>query len=484
MLVIRASRATRWLRRLTANRRIDELVDKSVEIINGHGNRAFVDRVFKTGHKPVYELKTRAGYRVRLTADHRVWTENRGDVPAFELTTDDVVRLEQPGFGNDFLPESFGELIGAATGDGCVTSGTNDQNFLFVTLGEHEALVAERLRNGIEQCKAWLDQGDARSTRPTNVTSTATGLRVGTSVAAVLNKARQYTVLNAGSAGKKFTDDVFGLDRPTQSAILRGLFTADGTVANYGEKSQHVALDSTSRELLGQVQLLLLGFGIKSKIYENRRALDQNSALLPDGQGGVREYAVQQMHSLRISRRSRVVFEQEIGFLPGSAKTEKLAELNAQVSAYSDPLTDRVASLSSCGEEDVYDLTEPVSHHFVANGLVVHNCSEYMFLDDTACNLSSINLMKFRGPDGRFDTERFQAACRTFFIAQEILVDHASYPTRDIARNSHLFRPLGLGYSNLGGLLMAGRHRLRLGRRARCFWSDYGAVARGGQPRQ
>ena len=78
-----------------------------------------------------------------------------------------------------------------------------------------------------------------------------------------------------------------------------------------------------------------------------------------------------------------------------------------------------------------------------------------MFLDDTACNLSSINLVKFRRDNGTFDAERFTAACRIFFIAQDILVDHASYPTRQITRNSHLFRPLGLGYSNLGSLLMA-----------------------------
>jgi ribonucleoside-diphosphate reductase alpha chain len=78
-----------------------------------------------------------------------------------------------------------------------------------------------------------------------------------------------------------------------------------------------------------------------------------------------------------------------------------------------------------------------------------------MFLDDTACNLASINLMKFRRPDGTFEVDRFTAACRVFFVAQEILVDHASYPTKRIARNSHLYRPLGLGYSNLGSLLMA-----------------------------
>jgi ribonucleoside-diphosphate reductase alpha chain len=81
-------------------------------------------------------------------------------------------------------------------------------------------------------------------------------------------------------------------------------------------------------------------------------------------------------------------------------------------------------------------------------------CSEYMFLDDTACNLSSLNLMKFRGEDGEFDTEAFQAACRTMITAQEILVDNASYPTPSIERNSYDYRPLGLGYANLGVLLM------------------------------
>ncbi len=81
-------------------------------------------------------------------------------------------------------------------------------------------------------------------------------------------------------------------------------------------------------------------------------------------------------------------------------------------------------------------------------------CSEYMFLDDTACNLASLNLMKFVGEAGEFDTEAFGAACRTTITAQEILVDNASYPTPAIDRNSHDYRPLGLGYANLGVLLM------------------------------
>jgi len=82
-------------------------------------------------------------------------------------------------------------------------------------------------------------------------------------------------------------------------------------------------------------------------------------------------------------------------------------------------------------------------------------CSEYMFIDDSACNLASLNLMKFHKEDGSFDVDSFKKAVRLFIIAQEILVDNGSYPDRPIAINSHLFRPLGLGYANLGSVIMS-----------------------------
>jgi ribonucleoside-diphosphate reductase alpha chain len=82
-------------------------------------------------------------------------------------------------------------------------------------------------------------------------------------------------------------------------------------------------------------------------------------------------------------------------------------------------------------------------------------CSEYVFLNNTACNLASLNLMKFKREDGRFDIERFKAAVRIYITAQEILVDNASYPTKMIAENSHIFRTLGLGFANLGSLCMS-----------------------------
>jgi len=82
-------------------------------------------------------------------------------------------------------------------------------------------------------------------------------------------------------------------------------------------------------------------------------------------------------------------------------------------------------------------------------------CSEYVFLNNTACNLASLNLMKFKRDDGTFDIERYKAAVRIYITAQEILVDNASYPTKEIAENSHIFRTLGLGFANLGSLIMS-----------------------------
>ena len=112
----------------------------------------------------------------------------------------------------------------------------------------------------------------------------------------------------------------------------------------------------------------------------------------------------------------------------------------------------------ACGDPGVqYDTTINRWHTTPNSGRInaSNPCSEYMSLDDTACNLASINLMKFRQEDGLFDAERFIQASRIFFIAQEILVDRASYPIKKIAENSHKFRAIGLGYSNLGSLIMS-----------------------------
>ena len=424
-------------------RRIVDLAGRVVEVIASDGKPSMVSRVFPTGIKPVYRLRTQSGYSLRLTADHRVLTSNRGDVPAAELLQGDRIMLQGAGFGNRTLGHGIAQVLGAAVGEGCLTG---EQGHLLITVGKNERTVAHALLENLNQFTADAVDGRARRTR--GVVETPTALRVGTSAAPVRAIANRYAVLGDGSAKKRFTDEVFSLDRASQAALLRGLFTTDGTVADYSDKSQYVSLDSTSLALLEQVQVMLLSFGIKTKLYQNR--LPAGTYELPGG-----TYQRLAMHSLRISRSSRVRFEHEIGFMPESPKAVKLAEVNARVTAYADRMDDEFVSLEFVGEEPVYDLTEPRTNHFVANGLVVHNCSEYMFLDNTACNLASLNLLKFLDQEtGEFDVESFRHATRLWTIVLEISVLMAQFPSEEIARLSFDYRTLGLGYANLGTVLM------------------------------
>ena len=111
-----------------------------------------------------------------------------------------------------------------------------------------------------------------------------------------------------------------------------------------------------------------------------------------------------------------------------------------------------------CADPGVqYDTTINAWHTCPNSGRInaSNPCSEYMHIDDSACNLASLNLMKFRRPDGDFDVEAFQHAVDTVFLAQEILVGYSSYPTPEIERNARAYRQLGIGYANLGALLMA-----------------------------
>ena len=216
-------------------RRIDALLGASSRVIGADGQAHGVGPAFITGFKPVFRLCTRAGYTLKLTADHPVFTRNRGDVPASRLTPDDVLELSRPGFGTRWLDERLAEVLGR-------------------TLGDEEEAVAAHAHAGL-----------------TAVIRPQGALRVGTVARRAVDELEQYAVLDEGSTARRFTEAVFELDRISLAAVLRGLFTADGTVADQGEKSQCVSLDSASEELLEQVQLLLLGFGIKARLHRNRR---------------------------------------------------------------------------------------------------------------------------------------------------------------------------------------------------------------------
>ena len=337
---------------------------KVVQIVGKDGELVPVTEVFRTGVKPVFLLRTSAGYTLRVTQDHPVWTVNRGDVKAADLRSGDVLAL---------VPGRFGSERIAATTAGGATPLVDRYTMI-------EKGMSER----------------------------------------------------ASESARRLTPAALRLDRDGTVTLLREMFETGGDVIPGEDHGAQVSFDSGSLPLLRQVQQLLLQFGIKARIAEGGDA-----------------------HTLRINRNGRLLFERWIGFQKGSDKAVRLREVNEGVAAFNDPLTDAFESLAALGQEEVFDLTEPRTHHFVAGGLLVHNCSEYMFLDDSACNLASLNLMELTTEDGELDVAAYRKAIDTTILAQEIIVDNASYPTAKIAQNSHDFRPLGLGYANLGALLMS-----------------------------
>ena len=118
----------------------------------------------------------------------------------------------------------------------------------------------------------------------------------------------------------------------------------------------------------------------------------------------------------------------------------------------------KIIDIAKFSREDVYDINVPVEHHFVTCGAVVHNCGEYAFINNSSCNLAAINYLKFitkdMNDDFHLNFNLLVDVVSTLFTAQEILIDHVSYPNEEITNNSRNFRPIGIGYSNMGATLM------------------------------
>lgn len=421
-----------------------------------------------TGTSEIVRLEFSNGMVLRCTPAHRIWTVNRGYVEAEKLEPSDrVLALNQPTpaiaasyefkkvasqgrqrtahHSQNWLPEKwtpeFAHLLGWLVGDGCVGGDTavwtyGDDKAKFF-LDRHQSQLAEIVGFTPKPSQQANGTTQLRATRQHVVDFLA---ELGVSMGRAADKRIPRAVLQAPS-------DI-------QAMFLRGLFDSDGTAAETANGTRYVGLGAVSVELLRDVQRLLTTFGISSRIYTTRPR-NQSKFSYTTVNGEFRTYTSENdLHDLRISGQNIPRYAAAIGFDHGR-KAQRLADWLNSNKFYKTPQTVTLVSRTFDGVETTYNLSEPRNHSYVANGVVVRNCSEYLSLDNSSCNLASMNLMKFRTASGAFDIEKFIGAVELVITAMDISVAFGDFPTKKITETSKAYRQLGIGYANLGALLMA-----------------------------
>jgi ribonucleoside-diphosphate reductase alpha chain len=432
-------------------------------------------RYMVTGRNEIVELRFSDGSRLRCTPSHRVWTADKGWVHASDLTDQDkVVRSFQhaPRPMTDAripanallaahyqdsrktleLPAKwdaeFAHYLGWITGDGCVD--TRDSTAVTVYGSDEDKDVI-------------LPQHHALLTRITGFESKPSVQQNGTLQLRVTRPAfgeflHALGVAEGRAPEKVVPEAIYEAPEDAVAAFLRGLFDADGCVVRRTvNETRYVGLGSRSEELLIGVQELLASLGIGSRIYQTSAKKDASFHYTRKDGTEVSYGPNGPMYDLRISAGAIREFHKLIGFgLP--AKQAKLADLveNANFGKADRSVT--MVSRVSKGFETTYNLTEPRNHSYIVSGTVVANCSEYVHLDNSSCNLASINLLKFLRDDDTFDADRFQRIAELVIIAMDISICFADFPTQKIAETTRAYRQLGIGYANLGALLMATGH--------------------------
>jgi ribonucleoside-diphosphate reductase alpha chain len=432
------------------------------------------EAIMITGYNDIVRLRFHNGMELRCTPSHKIFTANRGYVAAEDLTPDDRVKvLDVPApaveadlalpvptdpatyreaFGRNELlrfpeewSEEFAHYLGWLVGDGS-TSG-NTTSTIYGSAEDRDEVLPRHA-----ELLEWVN-GD----RPIKLSEQANGtaqLRLGR--APFKRFLESLGVKSVTGAYKQVPWAIEQAPAFAASAFLRGLFDADGCVRVDHAKGCYVGLGSISPELLRGVQRLLTTFGISSHIYQTRKDAHATGLSYTRKDGTSTTYASGPAYDLRIASGSIRRFAAEIGFSL-SRKSALLDEVasGGQHGFYDVDRTVRLAERMAEGRELTYNLSEPRNHSYVVNGVVVRNCSEYVHLDNSSCNLASLNLLRFMEEGGHFDVAGFRAATEVVFTAQEILVGNADYPTEKIGDTTRKFRELGLGYANLGALLMS-----------------------------
>ena len=418
-----------------------------ITVVSPNGESATMrqaSHVFSTGVKPVYRLQTSEGYTVRLTHDHKVLT-GTGWKEAGELVAGEkLVLLNGEGGFGDTGNEDLGRVMGWLVGDGYLN--TKREGSVVLSFWGTEQAIAPHFAEAVNRLVAEPQANQRQYT-------------VGIQEIAERNETRVESVRLMRHVDPELLINKLQVP-PTvlrgsyemQKGFLSALFTADGSVQGTMEKGISVRLTSVSQELLEGVQCLLLNFGIASHVYKNRREAGMRD--LPNGKGGTASYECQTYHDLMISRANLRPFARQIGFLT----VEKQSKLEDALASYKrgpfkEDFLATFESLTADGEEMVYDLTEPVAHQFVGNGLTLHNCGEQGLPAFGVCNLGALNLSAFV-QNGQMDWAHLAEMSRVAMRFLDNVVDANEYFIKENEEAQMGTRRTGLGTMGLADALI------------------------------
>jgi ribonucleoside-diphosphate reductase alpha chain len=407
-------------------------------------------RVFMTGTKPVFRLETVEGYSLRATADHRIMTP-RGWVELGDLQPGDRIHIVNRGgaFGQEGSLE-LGRVLGWLIGDGTIKENAAVLSFFGDEKRELAPVFAEYVTELVEP----LTSATAyRKSYPVGVIDVK-----GRDEARVYSERLRTLVAPYGLTEKKHQvpEAVFRGTEEMQRGFLQALFTADGSAQRTTSGATVVRLASSHESLLEEVQVLLMNFGIASRIYRNRRR--EQMRLLPDGKGGKKEYLTKAQHELAISKSSVVNFANNIGFLM-EYKNQSLRKRLAMYPNGSPRLEGyhaKIKAITPDGIEDVFDITEPLTNSMITNGLVVHQCGEQFLLPYESCNLGSINLARLVTADGQVDWDNYQKTIEESvrFLDDVITANRYVDAVPQLKAAALASRRIGLGFMGLADMMI------------------------------
>ncbi|MCE9642673.1 MAG: ribonucleoside-diphosphate reductase, adenosylcobalamin-dependent, partial [Betaproteobacteria bacterium] len=459
--------ADTWTMTSAGPRQVQDLVGSSFHaVVDGQIYASGEQGFFPTGVKPVVEVATAEGMKLKLTPDHRVLRVKRMTrhvretewVPASTLVPGDrIVAHNHRAFsgweGRGCARQGY--LMGFLVGDG--------------TLKEDTAILS-----------VWGPRAATADGTVVLALGTASLMQAVAEAAVVFRHRADHSGWHrvAGRAEYRFKlaalrDLAFGFGmRPGDKLIapaieqassafcrgfLRGLFDADGSVQGEQEKGVSIRLAQSDLVRLEAVQRMLLRLGIAASIYRDRRPAALRE--LPDGRGRSASYPCLAQHELVVANDNLVRFADLIGF----ADSDKAARLKQAISAYrrapnAERFVATVAAVTPAGSEEVFDARIEHVHAFDANGLYVHNCGEQPLPAYGCCCLGSINLTLFVTdafrPTASFDFTAFARVIHPAVRMLDNVLDATVWPLPQQQAEARAKRRIGLGFTGLGDTLV------------------------------